>query len=171
MTLLVSIIILLVGCSPSVVNELNMQYNPQLVSDTVYVASAQMQIPKDWRAMSDSLKLSAFGDSTLAIYVSQDNKAMMHITQSFGNPDERALEIKAALQEQNPISLDYDIFHFNNLIFHQIVMDQGTAITFKLLVANAQDKACEVTYTLDKSIYEQEIRKIESSIASILLQQ
>jgi len=163
-------IIALAGCVVSDSDELQLQYDPDLVGDTISVGHATLQAPAGWQPMSDSLKQQSFGAGDLIIYLRPDNKAMMHVLFTQGNPEQRAEELKKSLSAQPSDRFEDNSFRFKGLRFRQFIMEQGSAITYMLVVSGSSQGDCELTYTLDKTIFQEEIRKVESSIASILLQ-
>jgi len=177
-------IFLLISCNADDFDQKNepMQFNvdTSLISTSIYLEDSNILLrpPIGWDEISDI----EFEQMSKSI---QDSKNIfnIHLKKAFKSA-EGALLIISRIQSKadnfgyippdyielltdqfNVEHIPFDVFEINQLPIRQYLINSPIVVIFKLFVSSASDY--QIDYIIPKRIYENELKKIESSIGSI----
>lgn len=153
----------------------------ELTSHDRYL-SIQFNSPKGWTLIpkrlfeafskQDSsifLQGADFKITPISIFLNQESKSLLYISQIHGIQDSASVDKYKALIQRTFSPTKVGDFLKDNILFTQYLIQNENHVNFKLLFFNSKNQLVQFDYIIPKDFYVSELKAIESSIGSIKL--
>lgn len=115
------------------------------------------------------LKGSDFALAPISIFLNQDSKSLLYISQMRGIQDSVSIDGYKNLIQGKFSPTKAGDFLKDNILFTQYLIQNESRVNFKLLFFNSKNQLIQFDYIIPKDVYLSELKAIESSIGSIKL--
>ena len=118
---------------------------------------------------STFLEGSDFKISPISIFLNQEKKSILYISQMHGFQDSTSVDKYKDLIQRIFSPNKVGDFFKDNILFTQYLIQDENRVNFKLLFFNSKNQLIQFDYIVPNNFYISELKAIESSIGSIHL--